>query len=235
MILSEEIKTQIREYCIKNIPKESCGLIVDIRGILTIYPCKNISYHSNEHAILNPLDYVRAAKLGKIVCHWHSHEHKGTSLIDNLNAFNHNVYSVIYSWKYDRFYVIEPKLEEYLNLDYKFGKNDCFELVRNYYKNELNILISNYDRYEKWELDKPTYILDNFEKEGFYKIKLNDIKLHDVFIFKIYNSPSHLGVYLENNFILHHPINEKSVISEITDGLKKRINCIVRHKDIKNE
>ena len=62
------------------------------------------------------------------------------------------------------------------------------------------------------KLDNPNYILNNFEKEGFYSIDFKNIKENDILIFNIYGIPCHLAIYMGNGLILHHPENDKSVI-----------------------
>jgi len=232
-MLTEYLKNEMRKYSLENSGKESCGLLVKTKEDIIFIKCKNMSHHKDNHCVLYPLDYIRASKLGKIVGHFHSQSDIEPSFTDYLNAYNHNIYSIVYSWKSDRFSIIEPELKNYLNLDYELGKNDCFELVKNYYKKELHISISEFKRYNKWELDSPTLITDNIEKEGFKRIKFKDIMKNDVIVFNIYGIPSHLSIYMGNYLILHHPENEKSIVSELSEGWIKRINCILRHKDNK--
>ncbi len=234
-MLNEKLKNEIREYALSKVDEEICGLLISKNSKISFYKCKNISYHKKDYSILNPLDYVNASNQGEIIAHVHSQEGRNPSFTDYLNAAGHKIYSIIYSTKYDKFSVINPALKNYLNLDYKINSSDCFELVRNYYKNELNIKISNYNRYDKWEFDKPNLILDNFEKEGFYKVGLKDIQINDVMIFRIGGFLSHLAVYMDDNLILHHPENDKSVICELSLALSKRIELVIRHKDIKDE
>ncbi len=233
LMLTDKIKREIKDYSKEFSSREVCGLLVGNEKNVIFYKCLNISFHPNSDCILSPLDYVRASKLGKIIAHFHSHPTSGKpSFMDYLNSAAHSIYSLIYSIKLDRFFIIEPKLKDYLNLDYQIGKNDCFELVRNYYENELNISLSNYHRYDKWEFDMPNLMLDNYEKEGFYKVDFKDIKENDVIIFNILGFASHLGIYMGNNFILHHPENDKSVICELSKSLSKRIEVVIRHKSL---
>ncbi len=231
-MLTDKLKSEIREYALSKKDEEMCGLLISKNSKISFYKCKNISYHKKDYCLLNPIDYVRASNQGKIIAHVHSQEDRNPSFTDYLNAAGHKIYSIIYSTRYDKFSIIDPTLKSYLNLDYKINSSDCFELVRNYYKNELNIEISNYNRYDKWEFDKPNLILDNFEKEGFYKVSFKDIKVNDIIIFRIGGFLSHLAIYMNDNFILHHPENDKSVICELSPALLKRVELVIRHKDI---
>jgi len=235
-MLTNKLKSDIKNYALSNSTEEVCGLIISKDNNLEIFKCNNSSYHKTNFCILNPLDYIRAANTGKIVAHFHSHPGKEKpSFMDYLNATNHNIYSIIYSIGLDEFFIIEPKLKNYLNLDFHIGFNDCFELIRNYYKNELNISIPSYHRDNNWEKKNPNYILDNYKDGGFYKVDYKDIKINDVIVFNMGRVPQHLSIYLDNNLILHYPINDKSTISELTPELISRINIVLRHKDIKYE
>ena len=48
-------------------PKESCGLLLNIKGKQRYYPCENLAITKNQEFILNPEDYVAADNLGDIV------------------------------------------------------------------------------------------------------------------------------------------------------------------------
>ena len=39
-------------------PKESCGLLIEIKGKEKYYPCKNLSIWSNQCFIIDPIDYA---------------------------------------------------------------------------------------------------------------------------------------------------------------------------------
>ena len=54
-------------------PKESCGLLLNVRGKERYYPCNNLSLTNNQCFILDPEDYVKADNLGEITAIIHSH------------------------------------------------------------------------------------------------------------------------------------------------------------------
>ena len=54
-------------------PKESVGLLLNIRGKERYYPCRNLSMTAHQCFILDPEDYVKADNLGDIVAVIHSH------------------------------------------------------------------------------------------------------------------------------------------------------------------
>ena len=54
-------------------PKESCGLLIDIKGKEKYFACKNLSNWSNQCFIIDPIDYAKAEDTGKILAVIHSH------------------------------------------------------------------------------------------------------------------------------------------------------------------
>ena len=54
-------------------PKESVGLLLNVKGKKRYYPCENLAITSTNHFILNPEDYVKADNLGQITAIVHSH------------------------------------------------------------------------------------------------------------------------------------------------------------------
>lgn len=231
-ILNDKLKKEIKDYALSNPQEEVCALIVKSKELYNLYKCRNISFHKKENVILNPFDYIKAAREGDIVAHVHSQPKGKPSFTDYINAINHNIHSIMYSINLDKFYIIEPKLKDYLNKDYICGESDCYTLVRNYFNKELNIQLNDYNRQEGWWEKEPNLILENFKRENGIEIEYKDLKENDLILFKLNGRPSHFSIYLGNNFILHHPINSKSLISEVTDSLKKRICIIIRHKDL---
>lgn len=232
-MLTFELKNQIREYATEFLGEEVGGVLIEREGTINFFPCQNLSYHKENHYILSYLDYIKAEKYGKIIAQVHSQENDFPSIVDNLSAHSFNLYSIIYCWKNDKFFIIKPELKGYLNKDFEIGKNDCFTLVQEYYKQELGIIINNYKREENWYLEKPTIIYDNFSKEGFVIVFPEDCKLHDILLFgKNRNELYHMGIFQENNLFLHHSRDSKSCIEDLNHLWKNKLILTLRHKSL---
>ena len=54
-------------------PKESVGLLLNIKGKERYFPCNNLSMTAHQCFILDPEDYVRGSNLGDITAIIHSH------------------------------------------------------------------------------------------------------------------------------------------------------------------
>jgi cell wall-associated NlpC family hydrolase len=104
------------------------------------------------------------------------------------------------------------------------------ELVRNYYKNELNIIIGHYVRDDSWHKDNPKIISENFEREGFRKVSQYHARKHDVILFGKGEDIYHIGIYLDNSLMLHHPRDGRSVIEYLNLHWTNQISSVVRHR-----
>ena|ERR1017187_9178021 len=230
-MLTEQLKIDIKKHSTEVCPEEACGLILEKDSKLFIYPCSNIScYDKTTHFELNPIDYLKADKLGKIVAIFHSQINGRPSELDKINSWGHNIKSIIYSRTLDEFFEVEDsKLKQYIGLEFKIGTNDCFSLIKSYYKNIFNIDISDYKREDDWFEKNPKIFSDNSEKEGF--ITVRDLQIHDIILFNFTGrGVHHMAIYLGDNIILHHKRNCYSNIEYLTKSLKDKIGFIVRHK-----
>lgn len=211
-------------------PNEACGLILQSGNKVFIYPCKNISLKPEKYFELSPLDYIRAYNNGnnKIIGIFHSQESITPSMYDYVIASGHNLYSVVYSWKNNTFFEINDEVSKYIKYvgrEFQIGKNDCFSLVRDFYKQEYNIIIKDYFRDDKWFERDPNIIRDNYKMEGFIEIDQNELKTGNVIIF----SYGHFGIYIEHDKFLHHPRNKVSTIDKLTDIWIRKIDICVKY------
>ena len=103
-------------------------------------------------------------------------------------------------------------------------------MVRDYYREELNINISDYYRNNNWYIQDSKIIMRNFQKEGFRVIE-GGMRKNDIILFGDEDDISHLGIFLENDLMIHHPRGNKSCIEYLNHHYKNRIGIIIRHKN----
>ena len=86
-------------------PKESCGLLLNVKGKEKYYPCRNLSMTDYQCFIIDPEDYVKADNTGEIIGVVHSHPitPPTPSQADRISCENSNL-----PW-----YIVNPKTEEW--------------------------------------------------------------------------------------------------------------------------
>jgi proteasome lid subunit RPN8/RPN11 len=237
--LTQELKNQIKEHSQRELPFESCGLLISCDNEIKFFPCRNSScFDKKIHFELDSLDYLKASKLGKIISLVHSQENSDTSELDKINSKIHNIKSIIYSWKNDIFFECSgSQLEKYLGKKFNIKTDNCYTLLQDYFKNELGIILKNYSLDENWYEKNPKIIENNFKQNGFIQKDINDIKKNDVILFDLLESgnPHHIGIYLGDNNFLHNQRGGYSNIEYLSKIWKDKIKFVLKHKDIKNE
>lgn len=210
----KEITEAIVEHAKTEAPRECCGLVISFKGKPQYYPCKNIHPEYNNF-LLDPSDYIAAETKGDVLAVVHSHvQHLAKfSSFDIASINKGNVPWILYSLQDNKFVEKYPEvtIESFLGREYMYGVQDCFTLVQDWYKAELNMDI-NYPK-SRDPLD-PTlgaglYAL--FEEHGFVEIPLKELKYGDgVIMCNASSQPNHAGIYLGENVILHHPAGRLS-------------------------
>jgi len=249
-MISDKIKAKIKEHAKLLYPEECCGILALNKDKLLPLRCSNISKDPVNEFIIDPIDYLNCSKQGKIIGIYHSHciQDNSFSELDKQISHKLNLKNIVYILKKDAFEEYSPEnyYNKYINKDFMIGKSDCLSIVEKYYNEEFGINISHYYRDEKWDKDFMNFIKerlseisgvdfdDFFKKEGLIKVEgIENAKKHDIVIFKyLDNYPSHFGIYLGQNYILHQPRNKKSVIEKLTDAEKRRIYCFARSKEL---
>ena len=249
------IKTQALEYA----PNECCGLVFEktnARGFkLRIKPCKNISRNPDRHFYIAQEDIQEVLSQGKLLYFYHSHLKGDFSQADKYIADKLKINSLLYVVEDDEF-----KEYSFKNVDiplvgrpYLSGSLDCYELVKDYYQQKLNLRIESvihplrninlYDPKIK-QLEsvvalirkeiKLNSALDFYKQNGFKEIQKETIKKHDIILSQDNFLPFvyHCLVYLGENQILHHRGGRISNIEPFTNFWRKEARYYLRHKKL---
>ena len=120
-------------------------------------------------------------------------------------------------------------------IEYKHGSNDCYGLIRRFYKDNFDLNLRNYARpHDWWNTDLSLYQL-NYHKEGFRPLDAHpsDWRPADLFLMAVKSTKiNHSAILLENGKILHHVPGRFSGV-ETYSGMWRNLTCgILRHKDI---
>ena len=127
-------------------------------------------------------------------------------------------------------------VQKYLSLKHKYGEVDCIELIRSFYKNELNIQfdLPPYPHSRAWMKYFHTSKVDEWASKCSIKVKLTDAKNYDVMVFKSPKSDLvvHFGLYLQHNKILHVEEGRDSCVEALSDYWRERLHSIYRHNEL---
>lgn len=239
-----QVEKQMIKHAQSEYPNECCGYIVNDKYI----PSKNIAD--------DPLNFMRfdprhTARFKNIQCMIHSHVdyikdgkkyHTGhASKPDMISQMKHQIpYGIVHLNHRNtpqRVFYFGDKLpvQDLKGRPFIHGLYDCYGLVRDYYRKELNIILKNYPRdFGWWNIPgNSSMLLDYFEDAGFVdkQITLDNIQKNDVFYTNIMgHTVNHCGVYTGNGLLLHHLYGRLSLEVPLMI-YKNNVSKIIRHKE----
>ena len=191
-------------------PKESVGLLLNVKGKERYYPCNNLSMTSYQCFVLDPVDYVKADSLGEITGIVHSHPvtPPTPSQADLISCENSNLPWHIVNPKTEKWGYCEPSgyKAPLLGREWVWGITDCWSLVRDWYKKEKKIQLRDWERPKNPEdfLKDPMFERCA-EATKFKKLEPNE-KLENgdlLFMSIMGNGLNHVAIFLDGD-VLHH-------------------------------
>tara|TARA_Y100000114_G_scaffold37343_1_gene32966 strand:+ start:6723 stop:7427 length:705 start_codon:yes stop_codon:yes gene_type:complete len=226
---------KILDYFSEKYPEEACGLLVNKRGKEVWIPCENIAENKREEFKIDSKEYLKASLIGDLISIVHSHPNGSPepSEHDKKASDFLGIPYTIFSLPSLEKYVYTPKgsNKKYTGRDYKFGENDCYSLARDYYKQELDIILPTIPFEDDWWEKGFNYFDDLFENFGGREV--SSPKKHDIIIFKVYQEvPNHCGVYLGEDIFLHHAVNRLSCRESLYPMWKKFVWRYIRCKQL---
>lgn len=208
MILSETVKSKFVEQAKAECPREACGLVIIKNGKQVYCPAKNLAKGS-DNFILDPLDYEKADTAGEIVAVIHSHPNMSAkpSQADLVACEGSGLPWFICGIPSEQWEYIEPSgyIAPLVGRQWSHGVLDCYAIIRDWYAQEKNISLLDFERSDEWWKMGGNLYLDNFEKAGFKRITLEELSCGDVILMTVNSTvPNHGAIYLGDNMILHH-------------------------------
>lgn len=210
-------EAQAIKHAKKEAPKESCGLVVIIKGRTRYWPCHNISSAPESTFIIDPNDWKEAEDNGEIIAIVHSHT-DGTALAsdtDKASCQKHGLPWYITSPEAGIIDTIQPLKHDVplFGRQWVWGVTDCWTLVRDWYKQEMNIDLRDWQRPANVEdfIQAPMFE-DCWESTGFRTLSPKEKwNYGDAVLMSINSSGlNHCGVYIGEQLIVHHLQNRLS-------------------------
>jgi len=218
-------------------PKESCGLLLNIKGKEKYHPCRNLSLTDHQCFIIDPEDYVKADDRGEIIAIIHSHPitPPAPSQADKVSCEHSGL-----AW-----HIVNPKTEAWgyceptgykaplLGRQWVWGISDCWSLVRDWYQETKNIELRDWERPITLEdFNKDPMFERCALKTGFRQLRSEEqLQNGDLLFMSIFGKGlNHVAVFT-NGEVLHHLTDRLSCREPYSAWLQKCTGAKYRYVD----
>lgn len=225
-------RDELVAYAEKCYPSEACGVISNGKLI----PIKNVSTRPQDGFVMCPLEFSEIMENHPIDAIFHSHPDDTATPSDHdiarMNRAENKVPWVIVSYPDVDITVTYPKSEPPLiGRRFVHGVDDCYGVVRDFYRKKLGIELTNYHRDDNWWEQGENLYLDNYEAEGFYEVSMDDLQYGDFILMQVLsNTVNHAAIYLGDGKILHHLYDRLSRVDTYGGYWLERTARTLRHK-----
>ena len=208
-------------------PKESCGLLLNIKGKEKYFPCGNLSLTSHQCFILDPEDYVNADNLGDIIAIVHSHPKTppNPSQADLVSCERSGLIWHIVNPETETWHTFKPSgyKPPFYGREWVWGITDCWSLVRDWYKEEKNIILKDYKRPTTPDEFLKDPLFENLAwRTGFRELRRDEnLETGDVLLMSIaYPTLNHVAIFYKGE-VIHHLADRLSCKEPYSEWLQK--------------
>ena len=236
MQLSDELRAEILAHAKAEAPRECCGLVAVVKGRQRYFACRNIAETPDEHFVLDGWSEVEDKGEVVAVVHSHPKTNPAPSAADRVACEKSELPWFIVNPNTEGWGYCEPAgfVLPYVGREFVHGVVDCYTLVRDWYAREYGIKLRDYDRRDQWWDHGENLYLENFQKEGFYKIPVEDLRRGDALLMNLVSPvPNHAAIYLGDSRVLHHVqgrLSSRDVYTLGSSYYGKSTACALRHE-----
>jgi len=232
-------KQNIEEIANLNPDEETCGfLILNQLSEVEVIQAKNTHINKKKYFKISCDEFLKITQEHNVLAIFHSHPSKteAPSSFDKICAKELCLPFIIYGLKTKKFFLHFPETCDAENI---FGRmyvedlHECTCLVRDYYKQILDIDISGWIKNYciPREPKKANELLEKVFKKNLIEVN-KDPRTHDILVFKFSeNRTLHAGVYLGNESFVHQPEGQISSRRFLDGRWQDKIYKIYRHPD----
>jgi len=233
MELLDELRAQILRHAKAEDPRECCGLVAVVKGRQRYFPCRNIAQTPDEHFVLDGWHEVEDKGEVVAVVHSHPKTNPAPSTADRVACEKSELPWFIVNPKTEGWGYCEPEGFElpYVGREFVHGIVDCYTLVRDWYAREYGIQLRDYDRRDRWWDHGENLYVENFQKEGFRKIPVEEVRQGDLILMNLVSPvPNHAAIYIGDQRVLHHVQGRLSSRDVYGGYYGKSTACALRHE-----
>jgi len=204
--MQKAVLEAIRAHVAAEYPREACGVLVR-RGRRERYrPCRNLAATPEQEFILAPEDYAAAEDEGVITGIVHSHPNATARASEADQAYCNagTLPWYILSWPEGDLNVITPRQVPLEGRPFVHGVQDCYALVRDWYRQERGITLPDFPRADGWWERGEDLYLRQYRDAGFEPAH-GDPQPGDVLLMQVMSAQvNHAAIFLGDGQMLHH-------------------------------
>lgn len=232
---TEQTLAAIRAHAAQEYPRESCGLVVVVKGKQRYVPVRNIA-DRDEHFVMHPDDQAAAEDAGEVVLVVHSHPNLPPvpSEADRVGCEASKLPWLIVNWPTGSVHQFTPSgyVPPLYGRNFHHGVLDCYTFIRQYYQQELGLVLPDFDRPSEWWLKGQNLYLDGFASAGFVQVS-GPPRKHDGLLMRLASPvPNHGAVYLGDGLIGQHVMNRLSSRDVYGGWYEKITTHVLRHRSL---
>lgn len=213
-------------------PSEACGLFLKDGEMVRLENRSTVP----DQFIIRASDY--AAYDEQIAAIWHTHaNYPKFSPSDIAACKTLGIPFAMWDYSSSQSYWLDPRQDAGLvGRPWSYGVHDCYAAVRDWFHQEPGVELGDYPRTEEgeWHSSEFTHFEDSFQKEGFRRVGLDDLKRGDVLFMRIRNqhTTNHVAIVEDpaSGRIFHHMVNRLSEVGLYSHWLRENTVFAVRHE-----